>query len=173
MRVFGSSEPEPALNLLSTWEVLGVRGRVVVIPTSSDCAPAGVCDTLGKASQCAANGFCVTGGLPLPLDTVVGASLGTADASGTILFGWFDNPADTSVAVGTPPIDGDGTYNMVQPTYTGIAGVVGLAVNAGGLAVQLECVMAEDAGGPDGVGVPDDASPTPDANLCSFNIQVP
>ena len=148
-------------------------GRIVVVPTSTDCAPGGVCDTLGKSAQCAANGFCATGGLPLPLDPVFGVSLGTAAASGNLLVGWYDTPADTSVAVGTPPIDGDGTYNMLQPTYTGVAGVVGLAVNAGGLAVQLECVMAVDSGGPDGVGVPDDASPTPDSQLCSFPIQVP
>ena len=40
-------------------------------------------------------------------------------------------------------------------------------------AVQLECVMAVDSGGPDGVGVLDDASPTPDTALVTFNVQVP
>jgi hypothetical protein len=147
-------------------------GRVVVIPTSADCAPAGVCDSLAKLSQCTANGFCVTSGLPLPLDTVTNADLGTADASGLVLIGWADTPPNP-LAVGTPPIDADGTYNMLQPTYTGIAGAVGLAVNAGGLAVQLECVMAVDSGGPDGVGVLDDASPTPDSALLACPIQVP
>ena len=48
---------------------------LVRLPTSSDCTVGGVCDTLGKnASQCLLNGFCVTGGLPLPL----------ADQAGTL-----------------------------------------------------------------------------------------
>ena len=148
--------------------------RIVQVPISSDCAAGGVCDGLGKLAQCAANGFCVTDGLPIPFDAQLGVPMGTADNTDPdLLVGWFDNPADASVAVGTPAIDPDGTYNMLQPAYSGIAGPVGLALNAGGLAVQLECVMAEDSGGVDGVGVPDDASPTPNANLISFPVQTP
>jgi hypothetical protein len=151
-------------------------GRIVQVPTSSDCAPAGVCDTLGKLSQCVANGFCATAGLPLPLDDVIGAAYtagdGVTPGQTTALFGWADNPAPAT-AVGAPAIDGDGTWNMLQPSYTGVAGEVGLAVNAGGLAVQLECVMGVDSGGPDGVGVPDDGSPTPDSALLAFPVLVP
>ena len=45
-------------------------GRIVNVPVSSDCSVGGVCDTLGKnATQCLLNGFCVTGGLPLPLSS--------------------------------------------------------------------------------------------------------
>jgi hypothetical protein len=147
--------------------------RVVTVPTSTDCAPGGLCDTLGKAAQCAANGFCAISGLPLDLDAGVGSY--TAGASGTARWGWYDTPADASPGIGTPAIDGDGTYNVLQPTYTGVSGPVGLAVNAGGLTVQLECVMAVDSGGPDGTvpPVPDDASPTPDSVLISFPVQVP
>ena len=148
-------------------------GKIVNVPISADCGAGGTCDTLGKLGQCTANGFCVTGGLPIPFDSQTGVAMGTADASGDFILGWYDTPADASAAVGTPPIDGDGTYNMVSISYSGVAGPVGLAVNAGGLAVQLECVMAEDSGGPDGVGVPDDASPTPSANLLSCPIQIP
>ena len=147
-------------------------GRMVVVPTSSDCAPAGICDMLGKASQCAANNFCVTGGLDLDLDPSLGNPYTAGDSGSVALFGWFDDPADDSPGVGTPPVDGDGTWNMVQPTYTGFAGPVGLAVNAGGLAVQLECVLGVDAGGPDGPmpPVPDDGSPSPDSALLSFPV---
>jgi hypothetical protein len=53
----------------------------------------------------------------------------------------------------------------VQPPYTGVAGPVGLAVNASGLSVQLECVMGIEAGG--------DGSPTPDSNLLAFPVQTP
>jgi len=144
--------------------------RIIEIPTSDDCSVGGVCDNLGKkASQCDVNGFCVTGGLPIPLDPQTGsytAGDGTADA----LFGWFDDPADDSPAVATPAIDGDGTYNMVKPPYTGVAGVVGLAVYAG-LSVQVECVMAVDSGGDDGVGVPDDASPSPDSAMLAIPVE--
>ena len=143
--------------------------QVVQVPTSDDCAAGGTCETLGKASQCASNGFCVTGGLPIDLDSASGSY--TAGASGsTALFGWFDDPADQSAGVGTPAVDGDGTWNMQQPQFTGTAGPVGLAVNAGGLSVQLECVMGVDSGGPDGVAVPDDGSPTPDTAMLSFDI---
>ena len=139
--------------------------RIVTIPTTNDCAAGGVCDSLGKASQCAANGFCVTGGLPIDLDP--GSGSYTAGASGsTALFGWFDDPPGDSPGVGAPPVDGDGTWNIVQTQYTGVTGPIGLAVNAGGLAVQLECIMGIDSE----PGIPNDALPTPDADLISFDV---
>jgi hypothetical protein len=184
--VYGGSSCDPANDLAS---VPGVRGntdcvptgvfnpcgRIVQVPTSTDCAPGGVCDSLGKLVQCSTNGFCVTSGLAIPLDPSLGsytAGDGVTPGQTTALFGWADNPAPAT-AVGAPAIDGDGTWNMLQPTYTGVAGEIGLAVNAGGLAVQLECVMGVDSRGPDGVGVPDDGSPTPDSALLAFPVQVP
>jgi hypothetical protein len=66
---------------------------VVDIPTSADCAPSGVCDALGKTgpgSQCEANGFCVTGDLPM----AVGVETATyvPDASGVVVFDWNAEP---------------------------------------------------------------------------------
>ena len=51
----------------------------VSIPTSDDCSPTGECVSLGKSTdgtdgQCL-NGFCVTGGLPLPLKEATGTYL--------------------------------------------------------------------------------------------------
>jgi hypothetical protein len=62
---------------------------MIEIPHSSDCAVGGVCDLLGKtgaASQCEANGFCVTGSLALPLATSAVAY--ESEESGVVLFGW-------------------------------------------------------------------------------------
>ncbi len=150
-------------------------GRVVEIPTSSDCSVGGVCDALGKGPgtlQCDSHGFCVTGSLPLPLDAAVGAY--TADASGEVSFGWADNPPNPQ-AVGSPPVLPNGTWNMVSPIYSGVASELGIAVTAAGISVRLECIMAVDSGGPYGPTppVPDRASPTPTNLLTTFNIQVP
>jgi hypothetical protein len=139
--------------------------RIVLVPTSNDCAPAGECDSLGKASQCAANNFCVTGGLPIALDE--GSGSYTAGATGSeALFGWFDDPPLASPGVGAPAVDGDGTWNIVQTQYTGVTGPIGLAVNAGGLAVQLECIMGTDSE-PD---IANDSFPTADSALISFEV---
>jgi hypothetical protein len=87
------------------------------------------------------------------------------------LFGWYDTPADATQFIGTPPIDGDGTYNVQPPAYTGVSGPIGFAVNAGGLAIQLDCVQGyvESPVPP----LPQDALPSPDAFLHSFPVQVP
>jgi hypothetical protein len=104
--------------------------------------------TDGTDGQCA-NGFCVTGPLPIALDPQV-ATYTAGDGTNDALFGWFDTPATDSPSVDDPPIDADGTYNVVQSVYDGTAGPVGLAVFAN-LAVQVECLMAVDSGGDDGV----------------------
>ena len=136
---------------------------LVSIPISTDCAPGGVCDGLGKlASQCATNGFCVTGGLPLPLASQTASF--TADASGIVNFGFADQGTGATV-------QGDGTYPLPPAVFTGPTQLNEIKVNASGLSVALVCTMAVDAGGPDGVGVPDQASPTPTSLLNTFNIQ--
>ncbi|HSN81769.1 MAG TPA: hypothetical protein VLS88_04275 [Polyangiales bacterium] len=150
-------------------------GRIVELPISSDCAPGGVCDTLGKASQCAANGFCVDSPLFLQLTSTYAtftAGDGVSPGQTTALFGWYDTPADATQFVGTPPIDPDGTYNVQQPVYTGVSGPIGFAVNAAGLAIQLDCVQGVYYGDL-ADGFPQDASPTPDALLRAFPVQVP
>ena len=145
--------------------------RIVNLPTSTDCTVGGVCDQLGKGPgtyQCDANGLCVTGGLSLPLEEAPGY-LSTTGFTGNVLFGWQDDPTKAS-AVGSPAIDPDGTWNILPPTFTGVAGDLGIALNIAGLTLQVECVMGVDSGGPDGVGVPGDASPTPDSALIAFPI---
>jgi len=135
----------------------------VEIPNSEDCEPEGVCDGLGKAgegSQCDLNGFCVTGPLPLELDAEIGSY--TADAEGSILFGWDDQNTGFDIL-------GDGTYNIPQASFVAPTPPNGLRVVAL-LSVALQCVMAVDSGGDDGVGVPDQSSPTPNALLLSVPI---
>ncbi len=142
--------------------------RFIDVPTSEDCASGGACEQLDpsdctgdacvKANQCTNNGFCVTGPLPLDLATATGSY--TADASGSVLFGW-----DDSAEVAT-----DGTYVLDMPLFLDPTPPNGVRINPP-LSVALQCTMAVDAGGPDGVGVPDQASPTPDSLLISFPIQ--
>jgi hypothetical protein len=138
--------------------------RFVDIPTSEDCASGGVCDTAGKTgtgSQCETNGFCVTGPLPLELEAATGSY--TADASGAVLFGWDDENTGATVA-------GDGTYDLPPAVFADPAPPNGVRVVAL-LSVALQCTMAVDSNGPDGVGVPDGASPTPDSLLLSIPIE--
>jgi hypothetical protein len=123
-------------------------GRIVYVPTSNDCAAGGTCDNLGKASQCTTNGFCVTGGLPLPLQAQL--SNGTASASDDdILFGWYDNPAVCPSPAGT-------VCTLPAAVFTAPIGPIGLRVNASGLSVALECNQAADAD-PNAVTQPDSA----------------
>jgi hypothetical protein len=138
--------------------------QFVEIPNSEDCAPGGVCDMLGKTgegSQCANNGFCVTGPLPLQLEAATGSY--TADAEGDILFGWDDANTGATVAV-------DGTYDLPPAVFNDPTPPNGLRVIAL-LQVALQCTMAVDSNGPDGVSVPDASSPTPDSALISFPIE--
>jgi hypothetical protein len=140
--------------------------QIVTLPTSSDCSSGGTCDLVGKGpgtSQCDVNGFCVTGGLPLPLDAQ--SSNFMADASGVVTFGWDDQNT------GATPLNMDGTYALPGAVFTQPATPNEIKVNAGGLSVALRCTMAVDSGGPDGVGVPDQASPTPSDLLVTFDIQ--
>ena len=150
-------------------------GRIVELPISYDCVPGGECDALGKSSQCAANGFCVNDDLFLQLNYTTAtytAGDGVSPGQTTALFGWYDNPADATQFIGTPAIDPDGTFNVQQPVYTGVSGPIGFAVNAGGLAIQLDCVQGVFEGDL-GAGFPQDASPTPDSLLRAFPVQVP
>lgn len=142
-------------------------GRFMDVPLSTDCAPGGVCDGLGKlVSQCLLNNFCVTGELPVPLDGATQSYV--AAASGEMLFGWDD--ASTGAT-----LDVDGTWLLPPATYTfPLVAPNAFLLNAAGLEIALECTMAVDSADPVyGVGVPAKSSPTPDALLLSFPIQVP
>lgn len=139
---------------------------VVDIPTSADCCAAGfgcTCDVLGKLDQCQANGFCVTQSLFIPLQPDVATF--TADASGEVLFGWWDDPATDpvqpstlSVCTGEPITDDarcqsnggelpDGSYALPRALYSNPTEPIGLRNDLGGaLFVAFQCAMAEDGG---------------------------
>ncbi|MGD8609287.1 MAG: hypothetical protein PVH21_18455, partial [Myxococcales bacterium] len=123
-------------------------------------------DALGppKDTQCADNGYCIAGPLPLPLDTVSGSY--TAVGGNPIHLGWVD----TNYA----SIAGDGTYVLNAASFATPWQPAGLRVVVGVLQIALNCNMAVDSGGPLGVGVPDKASPTPTSALLNdFFVQVP
>jgi len=145
-------------------------GRFIVLPTSTDCTPGGVCAGLGKAgpaSQCDLNAFCVTGGLRLPLEEALGQY--TADSQGDVLFGWDDQSTGASIQEGGP---NDGTWILPLPAYTDPVGPIGLRVTVGGIPVALECTMGVDSKGPLGVDSLDYlSSPTPSSALISFPIR--
>jgi hypothetical protein len=143
-------------------------GRFVLLPTSTDCGPGGVCDGLGKvASQCALNGFCITGGLRLPLEEERADY--TADDQGDVLFGWDDESSGAIVQVGGP---NHGTWILPAATLESPTGRVGLRAGIGDLLVALECTMGVDSKGPDGVNSFEFlSSPAPDSRLISLPIE--
>jgi hypothetical protein len=150
------------------------------------CLAGGTCDILGGVAltQCAANGFCLHGDLPLPLNTVIGAAY-TADivpsspaGAGAVKIGWWDdcNPGEPPTTGCALTIEVDGTYLM--PVGTAVITPVpeiAIQVVAGAAAVPIQCWQAEASDGPNGTIPPvaADASPTPDSVLIPFNIQLP
>jgi len=165
--------------------------NLATIPTSSDCSPGGVCDTLGKlASQCP-NGFCVTGDLVVELAASAPTSY-TADASGNVLFGWADQgvPGLSLCPAAAPACQDawmpDGCYDLPNKGYAASPAPVGIRVNVNNaLFVPIDCAMAEPGGicasgegclvdadcatGPCTITT-DVACPTPDASLISCPI---
>jgi hypothetical protein len=112
-----------------------------------------------KEGQCLTNGFCVAGDLPLPLNTVTGSY--TAGASGTdFTYDWVQPYG----------IDVDGTILLPAAVFADPPAPVGVRMSPGGLFAARQCAGAVDSGGPDGVGVPDKASPTPVANKITFTV---
>jgi hypothetical protein len=141
--------------------------EIVQIPTIDGTGDAcAACNALGppKDTQCADNGYCIAGPLPLPLDNVSGSY--TAVGGNPINLGWVDTNFVS--------INGDGTYTLPAASFPTPWQPAGLRVVVGVLQIALNCNMAVDAGGPDGVGVPDQASPTPTSALLNdFLVQVP
>ena len=142
---------------------------VTDIPTSTDCCPLGggcQCDLLGKTgpgSQCDLNGFCVTGFLNIPLEAVTQTF--TAETSGSVLFGFWDDPATDpvqpstlSICTGVPANDdsrcqsngGDvpiGAYALPTAVYSAPTEPIGLRVSLNdALFVPFQCAMAEQGG---------------------------
>lgn len=145
---------------------------VNVIPISDDCNAGGVCETLGKQSQCETKGSCVTGSLPVELKAGTG-TYAVDISAGEILFGWDDQNTGATV-------NNEGTYDLPPAVYTEPTPPNGLRIRLGVgvgeapttfLTLALQCTMAVDSGDPIyGVGVPDQASPTPDELLLSIPI---
>ena len=96
-----------------------------------------------KGDQCNTNGFCVAGDLKLELTANKGNY--TAGASGdTILFGWYDGL--------TPPV-APGLLSLPAAVFATPPSPLGVRVSAGGLFVALQCLMAVDSGGANGITV--------------------
>ena len=135
------------------------------------CDPGGACEQADAENgpiQCEANDFCVLGDLPLPLVSTMATF--TAEASGVVLFGWDD------VNTGATIDEGDGTYilpkaNPATDPLPPNAAVIQIPTPTVPLELAIECTMAVDAGGDNGVGVPDQASPTPDELLIEVPIE--
>jgi len=163
-------------------------------PTDCDCS---ACDALGgaKIAQCSDNGFCQNGSLVLQLQADKGAYV--AAATGPVLWGWSDQGvpglsicpvgSDCGVVAGRV----DGCYQLPPASFALPTPPIGIRVNAGGLAVPIQCAMAEDGGtcsttatqgclvdadcpGAEtcvGVGVDDDVvCPTPDSVLIACPV---
>ena len=140
--------------------------HLVTLPTSASCTPGGLCDTLDgglgiKNAQCATNGFCVTGNVRIPLQEQLVSV--TPEASGSALIGWDDQSTGATVSA-------NGTYALPAAVFTRPAGPMGIRIDAAGLSIGLDCTMAVDSNGPHGVGVPNQASRTPDSDLISFPV---
>jgi hypothetical protein len=139
---------------------------LVDVPVSEDCAPGGLCDTLGKAgapdSQCGVNGFCVTGDLDVPLTSEDQAY--TADATGPVLFGWAET------GLGNNTYD-EGTMLYTIPKPNALEPIEqGLKVDAG-LVVSVECVQGVDAGEDPMNAENTLVGFTPDEELVDFAVQ--
>ncbi len=144
-------------------------GRFVEIPTSDDCGPGGICaqldgGTATKVNQCATNAFCVTGPLPIPLQSALGDYV--AGPATEVLFGWDDASTGATLA-------GNGTWDLPPAVFGDPIASNGIRAGIDALSVALECTMGVDSDGLYGVGVPGQSSPTPNLLLVSFPIQLP
>jgi len=150
----------PPIGYFSCLEIVQIP---VLDGTGDSCA---ACNAIGapKDTQCAENGYCIDGDLPIPLDTVVGNYTAVANPD-DVLIGW-DETNQLGLAT-------DGTYLIDVVSFGDPWQPGGLRVLVGILQISLTCVMAVDSGGPDGVGVPDLASPTPNSALLTMPIQLP
>jgi hypothetical protein len=143
-------------------------GRFVLIDTSTDCDPGGVCDELGWTgpdSQCELNGFCITKDARVPLEEKTARY--TAAMQGNVLFGWDDESTGATIEEGGP---NDGAWILPPAVYDEGTGPNGMRLTIGGLPVAAECTM----------GVPCDecfdtrrVQPAPDSEFIALPIRSP
>lgn len=160
--------------------------NMVDIPVSTDCAPGGLCDGLGKAtgpdSQCGRNGFCVAGPLPLPLLTQ--SATYVADPSGgEVLWGWADQgvpglvlcpDANEPRCVGSGGTLPDGTYALPAGLPSDPAAPVGIRTNVDdGFLFAEQCAMGTQSVDGGGAPIPNVVEPTPDADLVACLVHPP
>jgi hypothetical protein len=135
----------------------------MTIPTSEECSPGELCETLGHTgvdSQCAARGFCVTGPLEIPLAEVHTSYAATP--SGTVLFGWDDESTGAVEESSGGPSQGT---LVLPPAVFDEPGPNGFRLVLGGeREVALECTMGTVAGGAR-------VRPVPNEELIRFTIQ--
>jgi hypothetical protein len=144
----------------------------IPLTTSNDCSEGGDCDELGQAgpgSPCELNGFCVTDGIEIPLDTV--GTTYTAETSGRVLFGFADH--------GYPILENGPNRGAFDPDairrgFNEDPGPNGFRMLFAGFPLAFECLMGVASRDPDGVPTVDPLlSPSPDGVLISCPIQEP
>lgn len=127
---------------------------LVNLPISDECESGGLCESLsqtGPGSQCDQNGFCITGGLELELETK-SASFTADPGSGQVLFGWADRDVPGLVTCPAPPPTcqsptmPDGCYDIPAAIFDGPAAPLGIRVRAGAISVAIQCAMAARGG---------------------------
>jgi len=142
-------------------------GRFVLLDTSTDCGPGGVCEELGWTgpdSQCEKNGFCVTKDVRVPLEEKTVRY--TAAAEGPVLFGWDDQSTGATIQEGGP---NDGAWILPPSVYEEETGPNGMRLIIGGLPVASDCTMGLKCG--DACYDPNLSRPAPDSELIAVPIQ--
>jgi hypothetical protein len=172
--VFDDPPKPPGLRANTDCEPVGPTnpcGRFLRLPLSTDCAPGGVCADRGKTgpgSQCAMNGFCLTGDFRIALREETAQY--TAASDGPVLFGWADESTEAMIKEDEP---NKGTWILPEPVYSEPAGPIGMRLTVGGIPTAFECTMGVNCSDPVlGVDCSDTSlsSRTPDEALVSFPI---
>ena len=155
-------------------------GQFIPIPTSGDCDPGGVCESVvydvpgvgwTAMEMCQRNGFCVTGPVEVLLEARVAEDFYQPAESGHVLFGWDD--VNTGAVLDQSGGPNDGTWILKEADFDNLEAPNGMRLIARGTPVAIECTMAVPGwAGMFGVDARDDRpSPAPDHTLISFPIQ--
>jgi hypothetical protein len=143
-------------------------GRFVLLDTSTDCAPGGVCEELGWTgpdSQCDKNGFCITKEARVPLEEKTARY--TAASEGPVFFGWDDQSTGATIQEGGP---NDGAWILPPSVYEAETGPNGIRLVIGGLPVASECTMGVPCNECYDTGL---SRPAPDSELIALPVESP